>query len=166
MKKFNDVMLWITVAIIDFLYQNAPIQRFWVLETIARAPYFAFVSVLHLKESLGLRDLSHYYLMKEHFAQTLNETEHLIEMEHRGGADRWVDRFFAYHLVLVYYWVLVAYYFIDPISAYHLNASIEYHATETYLEYLWEHPEDKKISEIAVDEMNHYIELTRAMEMV
>ena len=41
--------------------------------------------------------------MKEHFAQTLNETEHLIEMEHRGGADRWVDRFFAYHLVLIYY---------------------------------------------------------------
>ena len=166
MKKFNDIVLSFTVAIIDFLYSNAPIQRFWVLETIARAPYFAFVSVLHLKESLGLRDLSHYYLMKEHFAQTLNETEHLIEMEHRGGADRWIDRFFAYHLVLVYYWILVGYYFIDPVSAYHLNAGIEFHATETYLDYFWDHPEDTKIGEIATDEMNHYIELERAMEMV
>ena len=166
MKKLNDLFLSVTVALIDFLYRDLPIQRFWVLETIARAPYFAFVSVLHLKESLGLRDLSHYYLMKEHFAQTLNETEHLIEMEHRGGADLWIDRFVAYHLVLIYYWILVGYYFIAPVSAYHLNAGIEFHATETYLDYFWEHPEDIKIGEIAVDEMNHYIELTRAMEMV
>jgi ubiquinol oxidase len=166
MKKLNDLFLSVTVAIIDFLYRDLPIERFWVLETIARAPYFAFVSVLHLKESLGLRDLSHYYLMKEHFAQTINETEHLIEMEYRGGADRWVDRFFAYHLVLIYYWILVGYYFNAPVSAYHLNAGIEFHATETYLDYFWDHPEDTKIGEIAVDEMNHYIELTRAMEMV
>ena len=166
MKYLNEVILNTTVAIIDFLYRDLPIQRFWVLETIARAPYFAFVSVLHLKESLGLRDLSHYYLMKEHFAQTINETEHLIEMEHRGGADRWVDRFFAYHLVLIYYWILVGYYFIAPVSAYHLNAGIEFHATETYLDYFWDHPEDAKIGEIATDEMNHYIELERAMEMV
>jgi len=144
MKKFNDTILTVTISIIDFLYRDLPIQRFWVLETIARAPYFAFVSVLHLKESLGLRDLSHYYLMKEHFAQTLNETEHLIEMERRGGADRWHDRFIAYHL----------------------NAGIEFHATETYLDYFWDHPEDTRIGEIATDEMNHYIELSRAMEMV
>ena len=129
-------------------------------------PYFAFLSVLHLKESLGLRTEEHYYLMKEHFAQTINETEHLIEMERRGGADRWHDRFIAYHLVLIYYWILVGYYLIDPISAYHLNTGIEFHATETYLDYLWEYPEDTKIAEIAVDEMNHYIELERAMEMV
>ncbi len=166
MKKFNDTILLVTISIIDFLYRDLPIQRFWVLETIARAPYFAFVSVLHLKESLGLRDLSHYYLMKEHFAQTLNETEHLIEMEHRGGADRWVDRFFAYHLVLIYYWIMVVYYLINPVFAYHLNAGIEYHATETYLDYFWDHPEDARIGEIAVDEINHYIELSRAMEMV
>jgi len=166
MKSFNQFILNITVAIIDFIYRDLPLQRFWVLETIARAPYFAFLSVLHFKESLGLRDLSHYYLMKEHFAQTLNETEHLIEMEHRGGADRWIDRFFAYHLVLIYYWILVGYYFVAPVSAYQLNAEIEFHATETYLNYFWDHPEDTKIGEIAVDEMNHYIELTRAMEMI
>ena len=166
MKYLNDAVLNTTVAIIDFIYRGLPIQRFWVLETIARAPYFAFLSVLHLKESLGLRDLPHYYLMKEHFAQTLNETEHLTEMEHRGGADRWVDRFFAYHLVLIYYWSMVVYYFLAPISAYQLNAGIEYHATETYLDYFWDHQDDTKIAEIAVDEMNHYIELTRAMEMV
>ena len=166
MKKFNDTILTVTISIIDFLYRDFPLQRFWVLETIARAPYFAFLSVLHLRESLGLRTDAHYYLMKEHFAQIVNETEHLIEMENRGAADRWYDRFVGYHLVLIYYWIMVGYYFLNPISAYHLNAEIEYHATETYLNYFWDHPEDMRIGEIAVDEMNHYIELTRAMEMV
>ncbi len=37
MKKFNDTVLAVTIAIIDFLYRDLPIQRFWVLETIARA---------------------------------------------------------------------------------------------------------------------------------
>jgi len=166
MKSLNNLLLNITVAIIDFIYRDLPIQRFWVLETIARAPYFAFLSVLHLRESLGLRTEAHYYLMKEHFAQTVNETEHLIEMEKRGGSNRWYDRFIAYHLVLIYYWILVGYYALAPKSAYQLNAGIEFHATETYLDYFWNHPGDTKIAEIAVDEMNHYIELSRAMEMI
>ena len=27
--------------------------RFWVLETVARIPYFAYISMLHLYETLG-----------------------------------------------------------------------------------------------------------------
>ena len=53
MRKINTITLNITVAILDFLYQGRHFQRFWVLEEIARAPYFAFLSVLHLRESLG-----------------------------------------------------------------------------------------------------------------
>jgi hypothetical protein len=166
MKYFNDILLNFTVSVIDFLYRNRPIQRFWLLETIARAPYFAFLSVLHLKESLGLRGDTHLYLMKEHFEQTVNETEHLEEMEARGGSKYWIDRVFAYHLVLLYYWIMVIYYLLNPVSAYHLNSGIEYHATETYLSYFLENPEDTKIAQIVVDEMNHYIELVRAMEII
>jgi hypothetical protein len=165
MKTFNTVTLNITVAILDFLYRGQDIQRFWVLETIARAPYFAFLSVLHFKESLGLRTEEHYYLMKEHFAQTVNETEHLREMESRGGADRWIDRFFAYHLVLVYYWIMVVYYFLDPISAYHLNEEVEWHAMMTYAKYLTIH-DDQKIVDIMNDEIQHAQELHKAMEMI
>ena len=43
---FNRFILDITVSIIDFLYRGRDYQRFWVLEEIARAPYFAFLSVL------------------------------------------------------------------------------------------------------------------------
>ena len=113
MQNFNKVTLNITVAILDFLYRGRDVQRFWVLETIARAPYFAFLSVLHFKESLGLRTEAHFHLMKEHFAQTVNETEHLEEMERRGGHSAWIDRFLAYHMVLIYYWIMVFYYFVD-----------------------------------------------------
>ena len=166
MKQLNSAVLNVTVAILDFLYRNRPSQRFWVLEVIARAPYFAFISVLHLRESLGLRGEEHIYLMKEHFYQALNETEHLEEMEIRGGNKFWIDRFLAKHLVLLYYWIMVAYYFASPIDAYDINMKIEKHAYETYVKYSAYHPEDEKIIEIANDELKHAKELQLAMSMI
>ena len=166
MKKFNTWVLDTTIYIIDFLYRGRDFQRFWVLEVIARAPYFSFISVLHFRESLGLRGEDHIYLMKEHFYQALNETEHLEEMETRGGNEFWIDRFFAKHLVLLYYWIMVAYSFISPIDAYDINIKIEKHAYETYVKYSAYHPDDKKIAEIAEVELNHAIELTLPMSMV
>ena len=77
MKSVNTFVLNFTISIIDYLYRGRHFQRFWVLEEIARAPYFAFLSVLHFRESLGLRGPEHLHLMKEHFEQTVNETEHL-----------------------------------------------------------------------------------------
>lgn len=38
---------------LDRLYAGRPIQRFWFLETVARMPYFSYISMLHLYESLG-----------------------------------------------------------------------------------------------------------------
>ena len=104
--------------------------------------------------------------MKEHFYQALNETEHLEEMETRGGNEFWIDRFFAKHLVLLYYWIMVTYYFISPIDAYDINMKIEKHAYETYVKYSAYHPEDAKIAEIANDELEHARELKLAMSMI
>ena len=166
MKQFNTWVLDTTIYILDFLYRGRDFQRFWVLEVIARAPYFSFISVLHFRESLGLRGEDHIYLMKEHFYQALNETEHLEEMEKRGGDQYWIDRFVAKHLVLVYYWIMVGYYLADPSNAYDINMKIEKHAFETYTKYSAWHPEDTKIAEIAQDELNHAKELQHAMMMV
>jgi len=166
MKKINSFVLSFTISIIDYLYRGRHFQRFWVLEEIARAPYFAFLSVLHLRESLGLRGPEHIYLMEEHFAQTLNETEHLEYMESRGGSAYWVDRFFARHLVLAYYWINVAYYWLAPKSAYHLSYEIEIHAAETYGKYLALNGHDDKILEILNDELEHSRELHKAMELI
>jgi hypothetical protein len=101
--------------------------------------------------------------MKEHFYQALNETEHLEEMEKRGGDQYWIDRFLAKHLVLVYYWIMVGYYLASPEYAYDINMKIERHAFETYTKYSAWHPEDTKIAEIAQDELNHAKELQHAM---
>ena len=110
MQNFNQFVLNFTISIIDYLYRGRPFQRFWVLEEIAGHPIL-LLSVLHLRESMGLRGPEHIYLMEEHFAQTLNETEHLEYMESRGGSViGWI--FFARHLVLIYYWVNVVYYWV------------------------------------------------------
>jgi len=166
MKKFNTWVLDTTIYILDFLYRGRDFQRFWVLEVIARAPYFSFISVLHFRESLGLRGEDHTYLMKEHFYQALNETEHLEEMELREGNKYWIDRFFAIHLVLLYYWIMVFYYFFSPANAYDVNIKIEEHAFETYSKYLKDNPNDQKIREIAQDELNHVQELNQALSML
>ena len=166
MKKLNSFFLDLTVGIIDFLYRGRDYQRFWVLEEIARAPYFAFLSVLHLRESMGLRGPEHLYLMKEHFAQSVNETEHLEYMESRGGNSYWVDRAFARHLVLVYYWVNVVYYWVAPKSAYHLSYEVEIHAADTYAKFLALNGPDEKILEILNDELEHSRELAKAMEII
>ena len=166
MKKINSFILSFTISIIDYLYRGRDFQRFWVLEEIARAPYFAFLSVLHLRESLGLRGPEHLYLMKEHFAQTINETEHLEYMESRDGNRYWIDRAFARHLVLIYYWINVAYYWLAPRSAYHLSYEIEIHAAETYGKYLAINGHDDKILEILNDELEHSRELYKAMELI
>ena len=166
MKKFNTVVLNITVAILDFLYRGRDYQRFWVLEEIARAPYFAFLSVLHFRESMGLRGPEHLYLMKEHFDQSINETEHLEYMESRGGNAYFIDRFVAKHLVLIYYWVNVVYYWLAPVSAYHLSYEVEVHAATTYAKHLALNGHDDKILEILNDELTHSNELLKAMEMI
>ena len=166
MQTINRFVLDITVAILDFLYQGRDYQRFWVLEEIARAPYFAFLSVLHFRESMGLRGPEHLYLMKEHFDQSINETEHLEYMESRGGNAYFIDRFVAKHLVLIYYWINVVYYWVAPRSAYHLSYEVEIHAATTYAKYLADAGHDDKILEILNDELKHAKELELAMEII
>ena len=166
MKRLNQFTLDLTVAILDFLYRGRDYPRFWVLEEIARAPYFAFLSVLHFRESMGLRGPEHLYLMKQHFEQSVNETEHLEYMESRGGNSYWIDRFVAKHLVLIYYWVNVVYYWVAPRLAYHLSYEVEVHAASTYAKFLAYNGHDDKILEILNDELHHSKELHDAMEMI
>ena len=166
MKTLNTIALNASVSLLDFLYQGRDYQRFWVLEEIARAPYFAFLSVLHFRESLGLRGPEHIDLMMQHFEQSVNETSHLEYMESKGGNAYWIDRFVAKHLVIIYYWINVIYYLIAPQAAYHLSYEIEIHAAVTYGKYLAKHGNDEKILEILNDELQHSRELAKAMEMI
>ena len=35
-------------GVIDLLFEDRPLSRFWFLETVARMPYFSYISMLHL----------------------------------------------------------------------------------------------------------------------
>lgn len=61
--------------VLDFIYEGRPIQRFWVLEEVARMPYFAYISMLHLYESFGWWRAG-AALRKVHFAEEWNELHH------------------------------------------------------------------------------------------
>ena len=87
-------------------------------------------------------------------------------MESRGGNAYWIDRIFAKTLVLIYYWIMVVYYGLFPVSAYDLNERVEWHAAETYEKYLTKHPDDEDIARIRDDEIKHAQELSKAMEMI
>ena len=64
------------VFIVDVVYGNRPYPRFYLLETIARVPYFSFLSLLHLYETLGFWRKVDW--LKVHFAETWNELHHLL----------------------------------------------------------------------------------------
>jgi len=127
---------------LDELFPGRPIPRFWFLETIARMPYFSYVSMLHLYESFGwLRDPE---LRKIHYAEEDNELHHLLIMEALGGNALWKDRFLGYHTAIVYYWAVCLLYLITPKAAYEFMALLEAHAVDTYSTFFKENEERLK----------------------
>lgn len=83
----------IMCAFLDVRFKGRPIPRFWLLETVARMPYFAYSSCLHLLSTLGwFRSPT---LMNMHHAEELNEAYHLAVMESLGGDKRWTVSCFS-----------------------------------------------------------------------
>jgi len=125
--------------LLDRLFDGRPIQRFWFLETIARIPYFSYVSMLHLYESFGwFRAVE---LRKVHAAEDWNELHHLLIMESLGGNSQWSDRFLGYHVAFAYYWFLVVVYLGSPRIAYQFMELLEAHAVDTYTTFVRENRE-------------------------
>ncbi|KAI3428133.1 hypothetical protein D9Q98_006516 [Chlorella vulgaris] len=120
--------------VLDVVYGGRPIERFWVLETVARMPYFVWISLLHLYESLGWWRAG-AELRKVHFAEEWNELHHLQIMEALGGDLRWGDRFLAEHAAVFYYWTLVVIYLISPAASYQFMEMVEGHAADTYAQF-------------------------------
>lgn len=152
MKVLIRVIVSFFVFIVDVVYGNRSYARFYVLETIARVPYFSYLSVLHLYETLGFWRRAD--LLKVHFAETWNELHHLLIMESLGGNRYWIDRFIAQHIAVAYYWVVVLLYMMLPKYAYYLMELIEDHAYHTYDDYLKAHGEELKAQpapQVAID---------------
>ncbi len=112
MKFLIRLLVSFFVFIVDVVYGDRSYARFYVLETIARVPYFSYLSVLHLYETLG--SWRRADLLKVHFAETWNELHHLLIMESLGGNQYWLDRFIAHLIGVVYYWIVVPLYMLSP----------------------------------------------------
>ncbi|KAF6173228.1 hypothetical protein GIB67_026923 [Kingdonia uniflora] len=129
-QSINIALTDSVIKILDIFYRDRDYARFYVLETIARIPYFSFISVLHLYESCGWWRKADY--LKVHFAESWNEMHHLLIMEELGGNALWFDRFLAQHIAIFYYFMIVFMYALSPRMAYHFSECVEMHAFETY----------------------------------
>jgi len=135
----NKLLIGTVKGTIDGIYQDdgtllQDVRRFYVLETVARVPYFAYLSVLHLRETFGERDLRD--VMRLHYAEADNELHHLLVMESLGGNSSSFDRTLAKTMAFFYYWYVVGVYALSPEAAYHLSELIEDHAFQTYDDFL------------------------------
>ncbi|MGB7443655.1 MAG: alternative oxidase [Coleofasciculaceae cyanobacterium] len=137
-----NLLVNILVFVLDKLYRGRPYPRFYVLETVARVPYFAYTSVLHFYETLGWWRKSNW--IKVHFAESWNELHHLLIMESLGGNQYLIDRVFAQICGSIYYWILVWVYALSPASAYRFMEEVEAHAFHTYDKFLTKHAEELK----------------------
>ncbi|MCL1465480.1 alternative oxidase [Argonema galeatum] len=141
--------------ILNYLYRDRLYPRFFVLETVARVPYFAFTSVLHLYETMGWWRKADW--LKVHFAESWNELHHLLTMESLGGNKYWIDRFVAHTGAFVYYWILICVYIVAPKSAYQFMQMVEEHAYETYEKFLVEYGEQLKTEPAPQVAINYYL---------
>ena len=66
-------------VLLDTLFDGAPIERFYFLETVARMPYFSYITMLHAYETLGWWRRS-TAAKRVHFAEEYNEFNHLVQI--------------------------------------------------------------------------------------
>ena len=142
------------VFVINVLYRDRPYPRFYVLETVARVPYFSYLSVLHLYETLGHWRRADW--LKIHFAESWNELHHLLIMEALGGSAFWGDRVLARTGALIYYWVITIVYMVAPQAAYHFMELVEQHAYESYDQFLQGHAAELKTQLPPLVAVNYY----------
>ena len=130
------------IATMDWVFEKYPIERFWFLETVARIPYFSYVTVLHFYETIGWWRTGELRMI--HNAEEWNELHHLLIMEALGGNRKWWVRFLAQHSALAYYWALVGCYLVSPQWSYKFSEMLEQHAVNTYSQFLEENAERLK----------------------
>lgn len=125
---------YVLCAALDVCFEGRPISRLYFLESVARIPYFSYITMLHTYETLGWwrRNTEQKRI---HFAEEMNELNHLLIMEYLGGDQEWSVRFLAQHSSIVYYFVLIGLWVISPSLAYGFSELIESHAVDTYAEF-------------------------------
>jgi len=141
---------------LDFVFEGRYVpSRFFFLETVARMPYFSYISMLHLYETLGFWRRS-ADVKRIHFAEEWNEFHHLLIMESLGGDQKWWVRFLAQHAAILYYFTLVILFAVSPTLSYKFSEMLETHAVHTYSQLLDENEEILKKLPPSVAAVEYY----------
>lgn len=158
------VIYYAICHILDVLYANDPIARFMFLETLARQPYFSYVSLYHLYETIGLWSIATNCKIL-HLQQENNECAHLKIMEELGGSRKWKDRFLSRHAALAYYTVLLVFFMVSPRLAYLSSQLLENHAKHTYSQFIVENSEILKTMPLTESVDGYIPVLTNSCDM-
>lgn len=127
--------------LLDVVFEGRYVpSRFFLLETVARMPYFSYIAMLQLYETLGFWRRSKD-VKRIHFAEEWNEFHHLLIMESLGGDQPYWVRFLAQHSALAYYIGLTVLFAVSPSLSYKFSELLETHATDTYGQLLEENEE-------------------------
>lgn len=118
-------------------------SRFFMLETVARMPYFSYITMLHLYETVGFWRRS-ADIKRIHFAEEWNEFHHLLIMESLGGDQPYWVRFMAQHSALAYYIALCMLWMMSPSLSYKFSEMLETHAVDTYSQFVDENADKLK----------------------
>ena len=126
---------------LDVVFEGKnPFGRFFMLETVARMPYFSYITMLHLYETLGFWRRS-ADIKRIHFAEEWNEFHHLLIMESLGGDQPYWVRFLAQHSAIAYYVALCLLWMVSPSLSYKFSEMLETHAVDTYGQFIDENEE-------------------------
>ena len=138
-------------AAMDLVYGRASsVEKFRVLEVVARVPYqawehVAYIAVTHTHEHPNVARGIHDRVVEAREEQD-NEQWHLLILEemlhergHRHGLVR--GRIVPQVLAFAYYQLSWLLYVIRPRWSYRLNADFEDHAEHTYMEWVADNPE-------------------------
>lgn len=128
-----DLVIPVFEFIIDGIY-NQSYNKFYMLETIARIPYFSYLSTLHLYQSLGLHPALE--LLDLHYKETVNEQYHLMVMEELCGVVRWYEILILRFVSIIYYLLAFLLYILCPTSGYYLMEVVETYAANSYTKFL------------------------------
>lgn len=141
---------------LDYAFEGRYVPaRFYFLETVARMPYFSYISMLQLYETLGWWRRS-VDAKRIHFAEEWNEFNHLLIMESLGGDQEWWVRFSAYHAAVTYYMALIVLWCISPTAGYKFSEMLETHAVNTYSQLLDDNEELLKSLPATRAAVNYY----------
>ena len=142
---------WVLFRSMDLLYgRRRTLEKFLVLELVARVPYQTWEHAAYLKITRRARDTGLARRIYDRVCrareQQDNEQWHLFiledTLEHRGRHLGWLRyRAIPQVIALTYYLVSWLLYLVRPAWSYRLNANFEDHAEHEYALFVAEHPE-------------------------